>query len=316
MNNNKKRGRPKKEAKRGRGRPKLSEEQKKRQGVKLNNDYRTLRETYLANNGLFLLTEPLDTTKNLILDIQEVIDYCFCPQFYELSHSIDSIVDMSYLYEQTLKRTFSAYLRAFQSGTRQDTLSFLKNEWGRNWIRFKNEKELLVFRNKHYDTYDSKRKAGIDAIYNFEEFINKDSQLPIIINHKYEIQLDNNIILTGTIDYVRQVTIKDEPVIQLINYRITTRSLGIANIEKRLNLSSIANAYAFKELFDIDKFQIVDYEPSTNRINIYNYDDKEFNLLKQTVKDTAICIANNLKPISPSKTCHLCHFRNVCNNVF
>lgn len=76
----------------------------------------------------------------------------------------------------------------------------------------------------------------------------------------------------------------------------------------------MAAAYAFKETFNVDYFQVVTIEIETKKTTVNTYTNKEYDLLKQTVKNVVLSIQNNIKCISPDKQCYHCEYRNICIN--
>lgn len=265
-------------------------------------------------NDLYLATTPLNISNKIMIDITDVKDFAFCPYYYELKNRNPKEINSKILYDQSLHKTIYAYLLALQEDRLDSTLEFLKYRWGKEWIKYQNTKDILVTRSSIWtDTYEKLRKKGIDAIFKFNEIMLKDKQCPIIIGHKYQIEILPNIILTGTYEYVRELTVKKQKVIQVVKF-ITTPDNFDTNMAKQFNLELIAMAYAFKETFNVDYFQVVSINVDTKRVLISSYTDKEYNLLKQTIKSVVLSIQNNIKCISPNKQCYHCEYRNVCIN--
>lgn len=263
---------------------------------------------------LYLATAPLDISNKVVIDITDVKDFAFCPSYYELKNRNPNEINSKVLYDQSLHKTIYAYLLALQEDRLDSTLEFLKYRWGKEWIKYQNTKDILVTRSSIWtDTYEKLRRKGIDAIFKFNEIMLKDKQCPIIIGHKYQIEILPNIILTGTYEYIRELTVKEQKIIQVVKF-ITTPDNFDTNIAKKFNIELIAMAYAFKETFNVDYFQVVSINVDTKRMLITSYTDKEYNLLKQSIKSTVLSIQNNIKCISPNKQCYHCEYRNVCIN--
>lgn len=263
---------------------------------------------------LYLATAPLDISNKVVIDITDVKDFAFCPSYYELKNRNPNEINSKILYDQSLHKTIYAYLLALQEDRLDSTLEFLKYRWGKEWIKYQNTKDILVTRSSIWtDTYEKLRRKGIDAIFKFNDIMLKDKQCPIIIGHKYQIEILPNIILTGTYEYIRELTINEQKVIQVIKF-ITTPDNFDTNIAKKFNIELIAMAYAFKETFNVDYFQVVSINVDTKRMLIASYTDKEYNLLKQSIKSAVLSIQNNIKCISPNKQCYHCEYRNACIN--
>ena len=269
-------------------------------------------------NDLYILTNPLNTMNKIVIDIKDIVNYIYCPQYYEFYNTKEDPT-MTQLYNECIHSTFYAYLLSLQNDTLDDTVGFLKYNWGKQWIKHKTSKDLLlshVRENTTYrNNYDARRKRGIDAILKFNKIMLNDKQFPIIINHKYEIEILPNIVLTGTLEYVRELTIGEHKVIQVIKF-LSENNRFDTNIEHQYNLELIAMSYAFQTLFDVQEFQTIIIDIEKEKIYINYYSNKDYNYLKNTIKNTVISIQNNLKIVSPNKQCFHCGYRNKCLQTF
>lgn len=268
-------------------------------------------------NDLYILTEPLDTTNKIVIDIEEVADYCFCPQYYRFKHNNTDTINMRTLYDKAIHRTFYSYLISFQEGKLKSTLGFLKYQWGKEWIKSKSKSNLLVTPSSlKRDSYDEKRRLGIKAIFNFDEIMSSEKQIPIVINHKYEIEILPNIILRGTWEYIREVTLETGgKVIQIV--KILSESNRFYTSHARQNdITLVADAYAFMKLFNPTYFQVVNIDVSNKKSFISTYTEKDFDKLKQTIQSVVTCIQNDINCWTPDIKCYNCEFRNDCNRLF
>lgn len=269
-------------------------------------------------SDLYVATPPLDVANKIIIDIQDVIDFSFCPFYYDLKNKDSNEINRRVLYDESLHKTFYAYLIALQEDKLNSTLEFLKYRWGKEWIKYKYKSTrdfVITCSSYRNDTYENLRKKGIEAIFKFNDMMMKEKQYPIIIGHKYQIEILPNIILTGTFEYIRELTLNNgQKVIQLVKFISETNRFN-TNLSKRYNLELIAMSYAFKELFNVDYFQVVSIEVETKRMLVQTYTDKEYDLLKNTVKNVVLSIQNDIKCISPDKRCFHCEYRNVCINT-
>lgn len=268
-------------------------------------------------DDLYIITSPLDIKDKIVIDIKDILNFAFCPLYYKFRGKDTNVISLVDLYDKSMHNTIYAYLRSFQEGTLENTIEFLKYRWGQEWIKYKKTRDLIVTSpNPRWDTYDKYRKIGINGIFKFDNMIEKDKQLPIIIGHKYRIEIIPNVILTGTLECIREVTYDKESgdsdkVIQLIRF-LTHVNRFDTIMAKTYDLELIAASYAFKELFNVDYFQSVSMEIETEKIIINNYSDKEYNLLKETVKNVIICLQNNINMIAPGKCCYHCSYRKTC----
>ena len=93
-------------------------------------------------NDLYIASTPLDIDNKLMIDIADVRDFCFCPQYYDLKNKDQNEINVRALYDKSLHRTFYAYLLALQENRLDSTLEFLKYRWGKEWIKYKNTKDI------------------------------------------------------------------------------------------------------------------------------------------------------------------------------
>lgn len=267
-------------------------------------------------DDLYVLTKPLNREHKIVLDIKDIISFCFCPFYQDLRNSVDNEVNYKELYDRSLHNTFYAYLRSLQEGGLDGTLKTLKYYWGKEWIRYKTTKDILVAPSSvHRDYYENGRRKGINAIYNFDEIMSDQRQLPIIIGHKYEYEILPDIILTGTFEYVRELTLDDETkIIQLVKF-ISESNRFSTNIAKENDLELIAASYVFDKLFQTPYFQSVSIDIMAKKMMTCNYNKNDYNLLLNTIKSVVICMQNNIKCISPDQRCFHCEYRNICKNL-
>ena len=260
-------------------------------------------------SDLYILSNPLDTKDKITIDIKDITDYAFCSYYYKLKREDDNI-NLRNLYDISLHKTFYSYLLSLQENKLDSTLEFLKYKWGEEWIKSKSRNDILMSSMKR-DSYESKRKRGIDAIFTFNDIIANDKQFPIIIGHKYQIEILPNIILTGTFEYIREVTINNKKVIQLIQF-LSESFRTLTKISQLYNIGLIASSYAFKEQFNVNFFQSLSVDIEKKKVFSNVYSDKEYNILKDTVKNTVICLQNDICIISPDTKCFSCEYRDIC----
>ena len=79
------------------------------------------------------------------LTIKEVIDFCWCPKYYELKHDNPNEANFKELYDKKLHQCFYAYLRALQNNTLKNSIEFIKYRWGVEWVKQKTNSEIIHF---------------------------------------------------------------------------------------------------------------------------------------------------------------------------
>lgn len=245
------------------------------------------------------------------IQIKDVLDFCWCPRYYDLKRQNPNEYNLKELYDNTLHKIFYAYLSEMQRGTLDDSIKFLKKRWGQEWIKQKTNSEIICTPSAvKRDTYDSKRKAGIDAIITFDEMMDV-PQFPIIINKPYEVQISKNIILCGSWEYIREIESSGNRVIQIMKIRSENNRF---QIESQMNhdIELTAMAMAFMEMFNADSFEVIYVDIYKKKMITSYRNKKDFMLLKDTVRSVVLNIRNNLRCVSPDKRCYHCEYRNVC----
>lgn len=199
-----------------------------------------------------------------------------------------------------------------QQGTLDGGIRFLKKRWGEAWIKQKTNSEIICTPSAmRYDSYDYKRKTGIEAIITFNDIMNT-PQFPIIINKPYKIQLSKGLILRGVFEYVREIEQKDNTrTIQLMKFRTENNRFQVDS-HMHHDLELTAMAIAFEEMFNVNEFELVYVDICKKKMISSFRGKKDIDLLKDTVRSVALCLKNNIRCVSPDKRCYHCEYRNIC----
>lgn len=257
----------------------------------------------------------LGQRKMLELTIKEVMDFCFCPKYYELKHADPNEANLKELYDKTLHKCFYAYLRALQNGTLKNSIEFIKYQWGKEWIKQKTNSQIICTPSAlKRDTYDSKRKAGINAIITFDEMMNV-PQFPILINKQYTIKVSKDITLTGVWEYIREITVDEKKRFQILKIKTENNRFQIDS-QMQYDLELTAAALAFQNTFNVADFDVVYVDIYKKKIVESTRNAKSFLMLMKTVQSVAHCINNDIKCVSPDKKCFHCEYRDVCKESF
>ena len=248
-----------------------------------------------------------------ILTIKDILDFCWCPRYYDLKKNDPNHNNLKDLYNDALHKCFYEYLLALQNNTLANRLETLKYRWGKEWIKQKkNSQTLCTPSATKRDTYDAKRRAGIDAIITFDKLMDT-SQYPILINKQYSLPITDNITLIGTWEYIREVEINDNKTFQLLKFKTENNRFNVAcNMNHDIELS--AAAIAFLKAFNVNSVQIVYVDIYKKKLVSSYRTQKDYDLFKQTVISVAHCIKHNIRCVSPDKRCYHCEYRDVCTS--
>lgn len=246
------------------------------------------------------------------LTISDVLDYCWCPKYYDLKRRNPNEYNLKELYDKALHRVFYSYLTALQQGTLKESLGFLKYKWGKEWVKQKTNSQIICTPSAlKRDTYEMKRKAGIDAILTFDDIMNV-PQFPIIINKPYSIDITDKIVLNGIWEYVRELERPDgSRIVQLMKFKTENNRFQMTT-QMSHDLELTAAALAFKNTFNVDEFELVYVDIYKKKLVVSTRTPKDYDLLRDTVKSVSACLKAGVRCVSPDKKCYHCEYRNIC----
>lgn len=247
------------------------------------------------------------------INIQDVLDFCFCPKYYDIKNKYPNKRNMKIHYDISLHEAFYSYLVSLQQGVLKNSIDFLKKKWADKWIKQKRSEEIMLTPSAtKRDTYDAKRISGINAIITFDRLMDE-PQVPIAINLPYEFKISSNITLTGIYEYIREIPLdNDNSEIQILKFRTENNRFQIKN-QRLHDLELTAANMAFHKMFNVNsepRLVYVDiYEKKM--IPSYRTKDDEKDLIK-SIKSVVTCINNNIRCYSPDCKCYHCEYRNEC----
>lgn len=243
------------------------------------------------------------------LTTSNIQDYCFCPRYYLLKTN-DPNDTINQAYDRAVHRCIYEYLYMLQNDAKQISIDVLKRAWGREWIKQKTNSEMICTPSAgKRDTYDIKRKNGINAIFAFDEMM-QEPQFPIIINKQYSIKI-GNVIVNGVWEYVREITRRDQKVFQIIRFRTESNRFDLKD-QMNHDINLTAAYLAFKETFNQDYAELIYMDLYRKTMVPAFRTDKDIALFKETVRSVALSIKNNLQCVSPDKKCFHCEYRDIC----
>lgn len=239
------------------------------------------------------------------------MDYCWCPKYYDLKNTNPNEYNLKEAYDVALHKCFYQYLYALQNNTLEG-IKTLKYRWGKEWIKQKTNTQVICTPSAvKRDTYDAKRKAGIEAIITFDKLMDT-PQFPIIVNKSYSVQIAPNIMLTGVWEYVREVEVNGQKVIQILKFRTENNRFQVLS-HMHHDIELTAAALAFYETFNTQNVQLV-YVDIYKKKMIQSYrTQSDFKLLKDTVTSVVKCIQQGIRCVSPDKKCYHCEYRDTCS---
>lgn len=232
--------------------------------------------------------------------------------YYKLKKKSNDEHNLKELYDQALHRCFYSYIRALQKGTLNKSLEFLKYRWGVEWVKQKTNTEIIITPSAlTRDTYEGKRKAGIDAIITFDKIMNI-PQCPLVVNYPYEIEIADDIILTGRWEYIREIG-TEQKVMQIMKFKSENNRFQVKT-QMNHDLELTAAALAFEENFQTNhNVELAYVDIYKKKIMISRRKANDFDLLRNTVISVVKSIQNDIACISPDKRCYHCEYRDSCS---
>lgn len=249
--------------------------------------------------------------KEYRINIQEILDYNFCPVYYKLKHDNPG-ENISDAYDRILRACFYSYINLLKNNSSVD-IGYLTRLWGKHWVKDASmTKMMLTPSSTLRDKHGILRKNGIDSLISFHNLMKEGEQYPILTNKQYSIKINNNITLNGTFEYIREYHEDNkDPVFQIIKFNHKKDKFQTL-MQMRHDLELTATALAFKTMFTADNFQVAYANIYKEKIITSFRDENDFNTLRQTVINTVKCIKNNIYTVSPDVKCFHCTYRNEC----
>lgn len=251
--------------------------------------------------------------KECKIDIQEILDYNYCPVYYKLKYNKSGLENLSNTYDKLLRQCFYLYITSLKNNSSVD-VSYLTKLWGKYWVKDKSLIKLMTTPSASLrDRYNLLRKNGIDSLISFHNLMKQGSQYPILINKGYAVKITDDITLTGKWEYIRELHTEENNVFQIIKFQHKKERFQTL-MQMRYDLELTAAAYAFETMFTAPEYQVVYANIYKEKMISSFRDTNDFNILKQTVINTVKCIKDNIYTISPDVKCFHCVYRNQCEN--
>ena len=243
------------------------------------------------------------------ISINEIIDYSFCPMLYILKYKTpeykNKAINLLEKYDSDIHKVIYKALNQVQNN-QQINLKDIKTNWGKEWIKDK-RKANIVFGETLLtkDTYNVKRRKGLDLLMNFYYRFSSEQFTPLIINQEYKIQINKNLTLTNRIELVREM---EDGTIQLITFKCDDY-----NSTSKLNdLKVMADYYICKSLFKTKKIKHYVYNLNKDTFYENNATKKMINFFKCNIINIYKSIYNKLYYLNSGTHCYNCVYKKVC----
>lgn len=247
----------------------------------------------------------------MIISIDEIIDYTFCPIKYLLKYKYKNIktqyVDLIEKYDRDIHKVIYYSFSKVQDGSVM-RIEDIKTAWGRHWIKDK-RKHNIVFIDTLFnkDTYNERRKKGYESLLNFHKKFSCDPYLPILIDYPYELKINDDLTITGNIELVRKI---ENDILQLCVFKTDehTHNKPNNNYDLRLMASSLALSHIVENKIEIMTYHV---DKASSRKHIIK---ESKDIFLASVKQICKAIKNKIFYISPSTKCNSCIYKDICSD--
>lgn len=262
----------------------------------------------------------------LEISMDDVYAYMECPTKYQLTkiHEIPSGENYksAVLYSKGIHQTISYFYYEVMQG-RLPTLRQMRDKWANYYYSIfeddKKTKENFLLARTGTDHQRTRQilNRGMEAIYAFYAE-NKDKPgTPIAVNYPFRIALEEDLILTGEFELIREVTDEDNrKFVEIVDFKTSNNKTDASTgFFLRHDLRATAMFYAFQELFQSapDRF-VFDYIGSDKQLSLYR-DENEIKRLKSVLKGVSNGIRQEIFYPRQSFMCKTCPMMNYCDRL-
>lgn len=187
----------------------------------------------------------------------------------------------------------------------------LRKKWGSIWYNQQSPDEIMF----SHDTERSELGVkGVNMLLSFNEQVKDLPQLPIAIDHNYEIDIGKHS-LSGNIEVVRE-TRKERTrkrYIEIIDYRTDDYLPDEFILQHDMYLT--AQAYAFRKLYNAREDRIIFSFLKKNRIYYTNRPELEVKTFENVISNVTDCIEREYFYPKYSYKCKDCQYRKQCEYI-
>jgi DNA helicase II / ATP-dependent DNA helicase PcrA len=150
------------------------------------------------------------------------------------------------------------------------------------------------------------KKDGISQMRAFHASTLASPPEVIAQEKKFELPLENNVVLTGRMDQVNRIGPGEE---EIVDYK-TGKPRDEEKAKKDLQLS--AYALAAREVFDWNPARLTFYNLRTNQAVSTTRDDKKLNKVRAEIQEAAADIRAGNFPANRGFWCKSCDYKSIC----
>lgn len=260
------------------------------------------------------------------LSMDDIHTYLSCPTKYQLTkiHDVPSGDDLksAVLYSKGIHQTISYFYYEVMQG-RLPTLRQMRDKWAHYYYDiFEDDKRnkdnfLLARTGTDHQRMRQILNRGMEAVYAFYAENKDNPGTPIAVNYPFRIAVDEELILTGEFELIREATDEDgRRFVEIVDFKTSnTKTDASSGFFLRHDLRATAMHFAFQELFQStpDRF-VFDYIGTDKRLSLYR-DENEIKRLKSVLKGVRNGIQQEDFYPRQSFMCKTCPMMNYCDRL-
>lgn len=180
----------------------------------------------------------------------------------------------------------------------------MKKEWGRLWVGKRRKADLLIpVENKLKLWHRKRERDGLDALFKLHQSFSTDKSDIVAVNMPYNVSLTKEVTLVGRWPLIKVIGEK----VEILDFREREEIES-----KDMDIALTAMSFAFRQQFQSTENKLYLYEIGSGRLLPTTRKEKDFALLKQTVKDFVILCNTQTFIRSMSKRCDQCVYSFLC----
>lgn len=246
------------------------------------------------------------------INLQEIIDYAKCPMYYYFKYNKQDLktdkINVIEKYDKDVHSVIYYALSRLQEG-HDIEIKDIKSSWGRIWIKDKRKSSIIFGESlMTKDTYNERRRKGLDSLLDFQKEFNLSPGKPIVINQEYKLQVSRNLIVKNNFELIRSIDGNTE----VVTFKTDEHTNN--KVVKEYDLKLLANGLAAKQLLNVPNITHAMYHVDKNFSTRYTSNDLNTDFFNYSVTNIYKAMYNKLYYMNSDNTCYSCIYKDICSN--
>lgn len=249
----------------------------------------------------------------MILTLEQIRDYTYCPKFYKLCHvddvmkSKDALIE--YKFDTAMKQTANFFFYSIQDGT-IPSIKDIRKKFGDLYIGNRTVSETAMLNKSKRNLARILENRSIDMLSNFYNKFSVEHGVPILVNKEYELKIGDTIV-QGKFPIIRETNDKN---IEILHFYVdsTMYLRETLPVTMKYDINITASALAFNTMYGnkIDDHTYYGlYTGNEIKISKTKSDYKSF---IQMVNGVSSAIQNNIFYPVWNNNCINCAYNKSC----